>query len=672
MTVTWSILQCRPMAEVGSRPIDAARFSQGQLEHVCFHNIIGNPQERFWFKDLESRFLLVSDGWLAAFGDGRSAEQLVGLSDADVSTPVQAEIAFEDEQRVIATGVPMPVRIERDWLPDNPDAWIATVKMPLCDLDGTIIGTWGFARDVTAQIEAEHALEASERQYRLLFESNPQPMFAYERDTLRIVAASNAAVAAYGYSCEELRAMSLNDLVPPGDPERVAVLPRSGFGDATQARHRRKDGTVIDVEITSDDVVIGGRECRIALCVDVTERKRATAELAVARDAAVEASNMKSAFVANVSHEIRTPMGGVIGLTELLLDTDLTSEQRELAEQIARSGEHLVSLVNDILDVAKIESGRLELELGDFELRRTVEQASAAPALAARKAGIAFVLDFDGELPAVVCGDERRVRQILLNLMSNAVKFTAEGSVTVTVRARELADDRARLRFEVTDTGPGIAPGVLERMFEPFTQADSSTTRTHGGTGLGLAIARELAEQMGGTVDATSTPGAGSTFWAELDLAVPAAVERERAEEEAAEPPPWTQSPRVLVVEDTPVNQIVAVQALKRCGCEADVAADGAQALEAVAQADYDAILMDCRMPVLDGYDATRELRRREAPGRHTPVIAMTAHALHGAAEECFAAGMDDYITKPLRRRELAAKLHRWIPLEGPYGRLSG
>jgi signal transduction histidine kinase/ActR/RegA family two-component response regulator len=434
-----------------------------------------------------------------------------------------------------------------------------------------------------------------------------------------------------------------------------------GFGGGTQARHRYKDGTIIDVEITSDDVVIDGRDCRIALCLNVTERNRATAELAVARDAAVEASNMKSAFLANVSHEIRTPMSGVIGLTELLLDSGLNSQQRELAEQIALSGEHLVSLVNDILDIAKIESGRLEFDATDFDPRRTVEQACAVPALNARTNGVAFALRFDGDVPPLVRGDERRVRQVLLNLVSNAVKFTSEGSVTVTVRTRPLAAAHTQLRVEVTDTGPGIAPEVLEQMFEPFTQADASTTRNHGGTGLGLAIARELAELMGGTVGATSTPGVGSTFSVQLDLAAAAGTQRDGPDECCVEPPEWASPPHVLVVEDTPVNQIVAVQALKRCGCAAEAVANGREALDALARERYDAVLMDCRMPVLDGFEATRELRRREGDGPHVPVIAMTAHALQGAAEECLAAGMDDYITKPLRRDRLNEVLRRWI-----------
>ncbi len=649
------------MTDAQAHPARAAlSLSHAEIERVCFYNMIGNPQERFFFKDSESRFLLVSDGWLAAFGEGRPVESLIGRTDFDISSPQEAQVAFEDEQRVIETGAPMEPRIERDWLPGNTQAWIATVKQPLRDFDGTIIGTWGIARDVTAHIEAERALEASERQYRLLFEHNPQPMFAYERDTLRIVTASNAAAAAYGYSQEQLCAMSLGDLVPPGDPDPISGLPRLGFGSALQARHRYKDGTIIDVEITSDDVVLDGRDCRIALCLNVTERNRASAELALARDAAVEASNMKSAFLANVSHEIRTPMSGVIGLTELLLDGNLTSDQRELAEQVARSGEHLLSLVNDILDIAKIESGRLELELCDFDLRRTIEQACAVPALTARARAVAFVLDFDGALPQSVRGDERRVRQILLNLVANAVKFTAKGSVSVMVRACAPPDGRTRLRVEVADTGPGIPGGALDRMFEPFTQADCSTTRTHGGTGLGLAIARELAERMGGTVGATSILGAGSTFWAELELDAPLGANRD--EHARAESLPWAHPPRVLVVEDTPVNQIVAARLLERCGANADVVGNGFEALAALAHTTYDAVLMDCRMPELDGYDTTRELRRREVDShQHTPVIAMTAHAVAGAAEECLAAGMDDYLTKPLRRDELVCKLRRWI-----------
>ena len=509
--------------------------SAQEIERVCVRNLLASPHERVFFKDRDSRFLLVSEAWLAAVAPGRTLEQVIGKTDFDIFSRPHATAAFQDEQAVIATGSPIFAKIERETFHDRPDAWVSTTKMPLLGEHGEIVGTWGIARDVSAQIEAEQALaasreqlRASERQYRLMFERNPQPMLVYDCETLEIVAASNSMVAAYGYSREELLTMTTADLRPQEDvPEFLArqqeLRKKSDVGLMTSERpwrHRFKDGTLIEVEVTSDDLLLDGRACRIVLCQDVTQRNQAIAQLGVARDEAVAASKVKSAFLANVSHEIRTPMNGVIGMNDLLLDTALDEEQRYYAEQVARSGDQMMAIINDLLDLAKIEAGQLELDIAEFDLRDMVEQASAAASFEARAKGLALDVRFAGAVPSRVCGDSRRLHQILLNLIANAIKFTEHGSVVVAVTSRPGDRDDVLVRVEVRDTGIGIEPRAVERMFEPFTQADASTTRNYGGTGLGLAISRELVQRMGGAIGAESDIGRGSTFWFELPLTV--------------------------------------------------------------------------------------------------------------------------------------------------------
>jgi len=539
----------------------------------------------------------------------------------------------------------------------------------------------------------------------------------------------------------------------------------------------------------------------------VAERQRASHELATARDAAMESSRLKSDFLATMSHEIRTPMNGVIGLTGLLLNTDLDSRQRQYAEGVQAAGDALLAIINDILDFSKIEAGRLELEVIDFDPVQVVEEAAGLVAEPAQRKGLELLVSCDADLPGNVVGDPARLRQVLLNLASNAVKFTPEGEVLV--RAGLVHDpedgagdgDTLTIRFEVVDTGIGIDESHRPRLFEPFSQADASTTRRFGGTGLGLAISRRLVGAMGGELGFDSEPGRGSTFWftlplrrrdtvdgrpaatparprglkvlvvednetgrrllgdqlrrwdlecravaggaealavlrdaalrgrpfdvAFLDAGMPGMGGFELARRMAADPllartrpvfltsastaapagalpgaaslakpvrlsqlaeslvqarpagvpakvstlpsaPPSVSRGHVLVVEDNTSNQLVAVGILRLLGYRSDVASDGVEALAALRRTDFDAILMDCQMPEMDGFTATGEIRRREGSRRHTPVIAMTAGASDSDRQRCLAAGMDDFLSKPVKPHDVGAVLARWVAGPAP------
>ena len=598
-----------------------------------------------------------------------------------------------------------------------------------------------------------------------------------------------------GRSAEEVIGRTDAELMPGrhAAPSRAADLQVIRTGEVLEyereAIHRDGTRSYLTVKFPLKDAT-GDVYAVVTMATDVSDRNRALAE-------AVEASRSKSEFLANMSHEIRTPLNGVIGMSELLLQTDLAPEQRDYAQTAASSGEALLGVINDILDFSKIEAGKLELDAHDFDVREAIEDVCEMLAPQAHGKGLELTAFIAGDVPAVVCGDRGRVRQVVTNLVSNAVKFTHRGEVSVRVDVVERDDAGAALRFEVADSGIGIEPSKLGTLFESFSQADTSTTRRYGGTGLGLAISRRLVRLMGGDIAVESTPGAGSRFRFTVRLPAPggapvarrAAVDvpqglkvlivddnatnraiveaylgssgasctqavsgaealtvmhaaaragtpfdvvvldaqmpemdgldvaaairqapslrgarlvmltstgdhRARARElgisayltkpirrarllttvadQVHEPPApvlAASPPRarddgaisVLVAEDNEVNQLVIETMLVKRGFSVDIAGDGADALAKLAHGRYAAVFMDCQMPNLDGYEATARIRAAERGGDRLPVIAMTAHAMAGDRERCLAAGMDDYLPKPLRPEALDEVLERWV-----------
>jgi signal transduction histidine kinase/DNA-binding NarL/FixJ family response regulator len=389
-----------------------------------------------------------------------------------------------------------------------------------------------------------------------------------------------------------------------------------------------------------------------------------TANLQRMHEEQVAVERMKDEFVSMVSHELRTPLNGVIGMTDLLLRSELAPQARTYAEGVQRSGEVLLAVIDDILDLSKIEAGKLDLESAPLDVRQLVAEVAQLFKERAAAKGVTLTWKVDAGVPYGLEGDPIRVRQVLLNLVGNALKFTHVGSVSTAVELARTSAEEVVLRFAVADTGIGISPRDRERLFQPFAQADSSTTRKYGGTGLGLSICQRLVQLMRGEIGVESELGHGSTFWFSIPVrraAVPAIAPQVPAE--PARLPSLRPAQRLLLVEDSWMNQQVALGMLEQLGYEADLATDGREALEAIEHNGYAAVLLDCQMPEMDGFQMAAELRRREAQsGRPAvPIIAMTASAMQADRERCLASGMNDHLAKPVRVAELSATLARWL-----------
>ncbi|WP_291987283.1 response regulator [Luteitalea sp.] len=655
------------------------------------------------------------------------------------------------------------------------------------------------ALSVRRRQEAEQALHATERQMQQLVHSVKAIVWRHDLAAGQYTFVSQEAEQLLGYPAAHwLADAGFVDGIIHAD-DRAWVRSYSARATAEQRDHTMEyrvvtqDGRLVWLrDIVSVMVAEGAARELIGVMVDISEYKAAEEALEAAHARALAATRAKSEFLASMSHEIRTPMNAVIGITDLLLDTPLTTEQRQFVETVRSSGDVLLNVINDILDFSKVESGKLEFERIGLDPERLADEVARLMGERATARGLDLTCRIVGDIPGNLIGDPGRLRQVLLNLVGNAIKFTERGDVAIRVSASDIASDHATVRFEVSDTGIGISPDAQARLFEAFTQADASTTRRFGGTGLGLAISRRIIELLGGRIGVESVPGEGTTFWftvpcprvggvaaplrpgtlggmrvlvvddsrasrmmleqtlldagmivqtardADDAMAVlrpdawphvalidegladggatrqaeqlraraphpvavlllsarlsgtPVTMERaarvmkpvRRSELLAAidaigrpvvaEVGPTPQAPvtpagapaaaRVLVAEDNPVNQKVARLMLEKSGCRVDVVEHGALAVEAVRTGAYDLVLMDCQMPVCDGFEATRRIRALASPHGHIVIVALTANALAGDRERCLASGMNDYLAKPVRRDALAGILERYLP----------
>jgi PAS domain S-box-containing protein len=574
---------------------------------------------------------------------------------------------------VVARDITERKRVEEE-LRDHQDHLEKLVRERTADL---ILANEQLRQEIAERKRVEQALRESEERFSTAFRTSPAAIAISTLEEGRFIDVNDQLLALSGYSRDEVighTAIELGMWPSLMDRERVVQALRAhGSVRDLEFKIRTTSGEPRDLLGSWELIELNGEPCVLSLASDITERKRLEEEQR-ARVAAEAASRAKSEFLANISHEIRTPMNGIIGMTQLTLRTQFNGQQREYLGMVMTSADALLRIVNDLLDLSKIEAGKLELEQIAFDLRRSLQDTLDLFAVQARQKGVALACEIAPDLPNALVGDPGRLRQILVNLVGNALKFTDAGQISITVSSQQsprgylvgsqqswndnLQSTICNLQFTMRDTGIGIPPEQQQLIFEPFAQAHPSASRGFGGAGLGLAICQNLVALMGGRIWVESQVGRGSTFHFSVHLGrceLPEAIHEHEPVVVHAQPSsavprtPGGRQLRILLAEDNPINRQLAIALLEEAGHSVTAVSDGAQALAALDRVSFELILMDVQMPELGGLATTAVIRAREqASGAHTPIIAMTARAMHGDRERCLAAGMDGYISKPL------------------------
>ncbi len=636
------------------------------LSEEKYRRLVANLPDVTWTSSVDGRTIHISANVEPIFG--YTPEEIIRDGDKlwfrsvhpdDRKRVIEAFEALFSENRPLDA----EYRIRRK---DGEWVWVHDRAMRTFDHFGVRYADGVFS-DITRQKRAERALRKSEQRYRALFERNLAGVFQAS-DRQGVLECNEAAAKILGYASAgevirlPFKSLFYDDVVFESLNGRLA---REGTMSDLEARLRRKDGSPVWIlanivrlqnEPSDAETIFQGT------FLDITIRRQVEEQLRAAKEAAEAANRAKSDFLANMSHEIRTPMNGVLGMTDLVLGTDLDADQRDCLETVKSSGESLLAIINDILDFSKIEARKLALDCQDFDFRSTIGAMMKSFSALVRP-GVKLACDIDPRVPPALFGDPGRLRQILTNLVGNALKFTKDGGVTVHVQridnpGNDQSGTDAVLEFRVQDTGVGIRPEKQKAIFDAFVQADTSNTREFGGTGLGLTIASQLVQLMGGKIWVESEPGRGSTFGFTAPFVVPAPNKSAVRDGDTRLRKGLSRSLSILVVEDNFVNQRLAVRLLEKGGHTVTSASSGREAIASCLTNKFDVILMDVQMPDMDGFVTTREIRLAERDtSEHVPIIAMTAHAMSGYKDQCIASGMDGYVTKPVSANQLFAAI---------------